>query len=1343
MTSDEQPSYGLPETIIEPIDEHTPALLPLARFAHLHLQHILSHPPDSVLFPFLHGLEGDNDAQNTFFASSSGAASCLSSSSSGTTTPTTKPLLNKSAKVPRYRGLVWVVCEDDLEAEPRRYARELSLLLRKREGDNGGLGTPVLEGDSESGASSDLDDDEDDEDVVSPGEGVAMETKVDVVPPDVMDIDGDVPGHGEAIPFDDGASQKDQEKHMHPVIQRPSPIQTANLPSAYSISSDLNTSLTTSDSESFLFTPLSVSPSLTPDTSQSDTRLPLSTPTEPNSSIVLPTSASNPTATAESVSAPVPDLALLTCTFRPSEIVQPVKRADNGGKECWEFVPAKVPEGISLRNFGIQVPIYTTLSDIVVYSPKGPSPKAQVLAQRIQQAIQRKYQERAKRLGGTLTEGGLFTHPDLLHYNVFILDATASDMHANTGIPHLVMRLCVNGVPGSGPIGPGTKKGNDPVDGTPLKDGASWGAHTDGPDGHIVDMDVIEDPMAVAAQGLGAEGMYIDVDSDMEIEMEPGMDVDGGVMRVLGRAKAHAKDPNTVDFSQREKEEMRDLTKASEIISVPPPDGMEGHANHVITSPSTGTGCGPHPGQPQPPSVLSLQALSPTVWTPHVGQVFLGNSDDVPLVAEVSNRIHSAMNGKESRTVENGQQDPFDYLSTNDPAKGFGFDICIECHDLAPFPTPAALRTAEEHLMRLDDIWVKGLMEKREREGKGEDSTDIIPPRPPPHANAVIHLPFPSSPSNSQTSTNALIAVIRLLEKWLMPVVPPPPPPPQPPSPGPATAPSTSPSRRWSSVASLMPHFPSFPLTSSPSSSLPLQAVPRTRSLTSPAASQSNSCLPHAHVRTRPVKVLLYSADGYTESSLLALCLLMAVKNLSLPEAYLELQVARRRSFFVYHADLGLLRRVESRLREDYARERERAERERERARGAHGYGLGHECEREVNGNGKRVAAAAVAVSSGPPTARSGWGAVPENGWGSLPSPRAILPLPSNSQQQPTNSHANTQAQPVPHQHAHTPLGRPAAKSVSFGHAASPIPHSQPLGVPPPQTYGQDRFVPGTVPTQHPLPMPPKGRPRANTSPWLPSVSGDHHSWFNDPRFDGSFPSRVLPFLYLGNFLSLWHAELISGAYRNHAANAFMLHALGITHVVSVGECALIPPPHHVQGHGHYAPPTYHHSGPFIHGKGPGHGSLWYEEREGRIKVLDIKGVCDDGIDTLEPQLEPICDWIDQARAEGGQVLVHCRVGVSRSATVTRLLLLGQIAYVMKHLGLPLVDAYLIVRSRRLSVLIQPNMRLLYNLCGWEIKLAKARAGDSEENLRNELARTLSWPYLAKEVHALNEKYLH
>lgn len=41
-------------------------------------------------------------------------------------------------------------------------------------------------------------------------------------------------------------------------------------------------------------------------------------------------------------------------------------------------------------------------------------------------------------------------------------------------------------------------------------------------------------------------------------------------------------------------------------------------------------------------------------------------------------------------------------------------------------------------------------------------------------------------------------------------------------------------------------------------------------------------------------------------------------------------------------------------------------------------------------------------------------------------------------------------------------------------------------------------------------------RPRSQTSPNLPPHV-DHQTWFNDPRFDGSFPSRVLPFLYLGN----------------------------------------------------------------------------------------------------------------------------------------------------------------------------------------------------------------------------------
>jgi dual specificity MAP kinase phosphatase len=265
-------------------------------------------------------------------------------------------------------------------------------------------------------------------------------------------------------------------------------------------------------------------------------------------------------------------------------------------------------------------------------------------------------------------------------------------------------------------------------------------------------------------------------------------------------------------------------------------------------------------------------------------------------------------------------------------------------------------------------------------------------------------------------------------------------------------------------------------------------------------------------------------------------------------------------------------------------------------------------------------------------------------------------------------------------------------------------------------------------------------RPRASTSPLLPSLVDDHQVWFDDPRFDGSFPSRVLPFLYLGNLCVSSPPSVLyylTSACRNHASNAFMLHALGITHVVSVGECALIPPPTEGSTGVVATPGVTKTSSAVVPTGGSGRrGSLYIEEREGRIKVLDIKGVCDDGIDTLEPQLAPICEWMDRAREQGGKVLVHCRVGVSRSATVT-------IAYVMKYLRISLVEAYLIVPSRRLSVLIQSNMRLLYNLCGWEVKLAFDRAGGNPDRLRAELARCVNWAYLAREVFLLNEKYLH
>ncbi|TFK49728.1 hypothetical protein OE88DRAFT_1755506 [Heliocybe sulcata] len=584
---------------------------------------------------------------------------------------------------------------------------------------------------------------------------------------------------------------------------------------------------------------------------------------------------------------------------------------------------------------------------------------------------------------------------------------------------------------------------------------------------------------------------------------------------------------NTVDFARREKEEMRELTRASEVFTWFPAGEAEGG------------GAGESYGRALDPSVNASSTA--TYWDPLLGQVFLGNTSDVPGSPDAhapSSQIPA------HKADEEEDQDLFD-CAMNDPRDGYGYDICVQCHEVAPFPTAVHLRAAEEHVSALEGMWA----ERAGREGRV---------RPPPNVNAMIHLPFPACPPATAVSVGAVMPFLGFLETCLRP--------------NPAG---------WS----------------------------------------------------RPLKILVHSADGYTESSVLALCLVMYLRRVTLPEAYLEMQVGKRRSFFCYQGDLALLRRVEGRCVKD----------------------------REGEGAGR---SAAVMVR------------------GAL-----SIEVPGGHGHGRGASESESQSAP--------------ALSSSSPQLAMMAPwHSRVSGAGAGAGAGAGR------------------RPRASTSPALPTFVPSHETWFSDPRFDGSFPSRVLPFLYLGNL--------------NHATNAYMLHALGITHVVSVGECALVPPPSFA-GHG---PVPADKGAPGTPGKrGEGHGSLWIEEREGRIKVLDIKGVCDDGIDTLAPQLEPICEWIERARAGGGQVLVHCRVGVSRSATVT-------IAYVMKHLGVPLVDAYLIVRSRRLSVLIQPNMRLLYNLLGWEVRLARERAGEDEERLRGELARCVNWPYLAREVHRLNEKYL-
>lgn len=139
-------------------------------------------------------------------------------------------------------------------------------------------------------------------------------------------------------------------------------------------------------------------------------------------------------------------------------------------------------------------------------------------------------------------------------------------------------------------------------------------------------------------------------------------------------------------------------------------------------------------------------------------------------------------------------------------------------------------------------------------------------------------------------------------------------------------------------------------------------------------------------------------------------------------------------------------------------------------------------------------------------------------------------------------------------------------------------------------------------------------------------------------RMDGSLPSRVMDYMYLGNL--------------GHANNPGLLKELGIGQVLSVGESV-----------------------------------NWTEEDQdvfdsiggGSDRIMYVDKVQDNGVDPLTEEFSRCLEFIgenvcssttfyadlitERGRKAGTATLVHCRVGVSRSATIC-------IAEVMNELGL-------------------------------------------------------------------------
>jgi dual specificity MAP kinase phosphatase len=272
-------------------------------------------------------------------------------------------------------------------------------------------------------------------------------------------------------------------------------------------------------------------------------------------------------------------------------------------------------------------------------------------------------------------------------------------------------------------------------------------------------------------------------------------------------------------------------------------------------------------------------------------------------------------------------------------------------------------------------------------------------------------------------------------------------------------------------------------------------------------------------------KVLIHCQDGYTESSILVLSYIMSALGVSLPEAYLYLQLDAKRSFFLYPTDRPLLHRIEARLAQ------ERRDRALKTARAG-----------DANNQ----------ATPSPPSPTSRW-----KPWGFMRSSPAEDKVRERERERQERTTRNVE----------TARRLLIDEGRGGSHAAQ-----------------------------------------------------EARIWFEDKRFDG-FPSRILPYLYLGNL--------------EHAGNAAMLKSLGISHVVSVGESLLDVPPEHDPLHGYVGPNT-----------------LGAAARAGEIHVLDLPDIRDDGNDPLRPLIARACEWMEQAYAAGGSVLVHCRVGVSRSASI-------------------------------------------------------------------------------------------
>lgn len=230
-----------------------------------------------------------------------------------------------------------------------------------------------------------------------------------------------------------------------------------------------------------------------------------------------------------------------------------------------------------------------------------------------------------------------------------------------------------------------------------------------------------------------------------------------------------------------------------------------------------------------------------------------------------------------------------------------------------------------------------------------------------------------------------------------------------------------------------------------------------------------------------------------------------------------------------------------------------------------------------------------------------------------------------------------------------------------------------------------------------------------------------HYDWFNFEE-DNNFPSKILPNLYLGSL--------------RHASSYTVTKCLKISRIICVGEKPFwfsqldIIFEHELDVIGptdkEIIEPIYSFNNDLTKVYEISNINL---EKYPTIKLVTfIYNLKDDGKDSMMPLLID-CPHEVQSRILINpedlhqNTLIHCRIGVSRSATLA-------IALVMKFGNMTLLEAYMFVRVRRFNIIIQPNLRLFYELFCFEEYL-------------NQGYKTHSWWSLCQEISKLNSHYFN